>query len=520
MTLVEWTRLEPGQVEAVVAMLVNRERPTSVRITPSRGDGGVDILDRGTGEGGGDVVYQVKSYTKGLDKRQRDSIEDSLNTLGTDARWQGLDVVDWRLVTPWNPSPEAENWLHDLGSAADIQTVWHGMDFVEQLAAKYADVIDYYLRGGGARIKAAQAEVLTLLGLDHLEKPTSLHEVTGRVQHALGVLAHDPHYRFEFRFGEETPPPPPAPGDRRGLVMHLMQSSGTAGRWIAIDVIARCAASVDVQPITISGSIRVEPDTELARDWEAFVTYGAPFTAPEGVFTGEIVAPGELGGPLENAIVKTGPTADADLGENPEMHVDLLDPDGHVLASAEVDRVERSQGIGGGIRVVLREVHGMFELEERWNLKAMTESRHLRVSEFAGLPVGVSLDGVRFLSGLHAPNRIRLSPRHAPPERGVIDAHVGFDWDESQLQALEATRRILETLTQLQAHTSTVIRTPDFRHGAARAVPALADRGGVASGRGDHRDLRRRARPAGRFGVRGECRRHVRSLTAARSARR
>src|SRR3954454_9142099 len=61
MTWVEWTRLEPGQVEAVVGMLVNRERPTSVRITPSRGDGGVDILDRGGADDGGDVVYQVKS---------------------------------------------------------------------------------------------------------------------------------------------------------------------------------------------------------------------------------------------------------------------------------------------------------------------------------------------------------------------------------------------------------------------------------------------------------------------------
>ena len=65
MSLIEWTRLEPGQVEALVAMFVNRERPGSTRITPSRGDGGIDILDRGAGPTGGDVVYQVKRYADG-----------------------------------------------------------------------------------------------------------------------------------------------------------------------------------------------------------------------------------------------------------------------------------------------------------------------------------------------------------------------------------------------------------------------------------------------------------------------
>jgi hypothetical protein len=43
---VEWRRYEGDDVEAVVAMMLNREHPNSVRITPSQGDGGVDILDR------------------------------------------------------------------------------------------------------------------------------------------------------------------------------------------------------------------------------------------------------------------------------------------------------------------------------------------------------------------------------------------------------------------------------------------------------------------------------------------
>jgi hypothetical protein len=126
MTLVEWTRLEGGQVEAVVAMMVNRERPNPVRITPSRGDGGVDILDRKAGPGGSDLVYQVKRYTDKLTAKQKKDIEDSLVTLMKDERWAELNVVEWHLVTPWNPSPEAENCLQDLGREHGVTPIWHG----------------------------------------------------------------------------------------------------------------------------------------------------------------------------------------------------------------------------------------------------------------------------------------------------------------------------------------------------------------------------------------------------------
>ncbi|MGR6998660.1 restriction endonuclease [Yinghuangia aomiensis] len=105
MTRVEWTRYEGNDVEAVVAMLVNLENVDSVRITPSSGDGGVDILDRGAGPDGTDVVYQVKRYTGPLDSKQQGNVEHSLHTLFQDPRWAQLNVKLWRLVTPWDPTP-------------------------------------------------------------------------------------------------------------------------------------------------------------------------------------------------------------------------------------------------------------------------------------------------------------------------------------------------------------------------------------------------------------------------------
>lgn len=460
MSLIEWTRLEPGQVEALVAMFVNRERPGSTRITPSRGDGGVDILDRGAGPTGGDVVYQVKRYTDGFNTSQKASVKDSWDTLRSDSRWEDLRVEEWHLVMPWDPSPEADLWLQELAKNSDVTATWRGLGFVEQLAAKYADVVDYYLNGGAARIREAQAEVLALMGLDNAGTATSTQEVTERVQHALGVLDHDPHYRFEFRFGEGPLPTPPV--DRPGLVLHTAQGTRDGGKWITVDVIARCAASVDVEPITINGRFDAEPGTELAKAIQNFHEYGAPMHA-EDAFTGKLIAPGGLGGEMTSATVRVGPAIDADLGDNPEMHLDILGPDGTVLASVDVDRTERSQGLdGSGIRVVLREVNGIFELEERWNLTKQTEWRHIRSGDITGLPIRVAVPGIEFLTELKSPNRIRISSRHTAPGRGVVDEHTDFGWDQEQIRGLAAVRRILGVLNVIQDHAGTVIRVPDL----------------------------------------------------------
>lgn len=458
--LIEWTRLEPGQVEAVVSMLVNREHPTSVRITPSRGDGGVDILARRQGPTGGDVVYQVKSFTNRVKQREKNSIEESLTTLGTDERWAGLSIEEWHLVTPLNPSPEAETWLHGLGEAAGITTVWQGLDHVEQLAARYPDVVDYYLHDGQARIAAAQAEVLSLVGVEHVSNGLSAEDVTERIRRALGVLDHDPHYRFEVQFGEGALP---APRDRDGLVMSCFRGHRTAEWWVGIDVIARCAASTEVQPITINGTVNVEPDTALADEWDAFMTYGAPVTLPSGTFTGEVNAPGGLGGPLADAVLRTGPTLDADVGDDPEMHLEVLDTERRVIAAVDIDRVERSRGmVGVGLRAVLQETNGIFTIEDRYNLFENRGSRNVSIGEITGLPVEAARAGVEVLANLHAPNQLRISRRHTPPERGIVDVNIGFDWQEDQAANLGATLRILQTLCEIQAGTSSVLRTPDF----------------------------------------------------------
>ncbi len=457
MSRVEWTRLEGNDVEAVVAMFVNREQPNSVRITPSAGDGGVDILDRDAGPEGTDVVYQVKRYTGPLTSRQKSEVESSMSTLNSDPRWADLRVGAWYLVTPWDPTPEAYNWLAELADRLRIRAIWRGFTYVEQLAAKYPDVIDYYLHGGATRIEEAYQTVMALDRVDSKGTALAVPEIVDRIQKALPSLDTDPHYRYELRFGEG---PLPAGTQRPGLVMTTIVGQGELGRWAAVDIIARCAASTTVRPITITGKFVVNRNDAFTEDLCAFISFGAPFKSPGGVFHGEIDAPAGLGGRVDGASV-TSFTAAAGLGDNPEIHIEVLNPDGAVLASADVVRIERSEG-RSGVRVVLQEVGGIFVLEDRYNLEERSGSRNIRYGDFAGSPVAAVHSALGFLTHCHAPNVGRLSTRHTPPERGVLDPGLGIDWPDEAASHLAAVFQLTEDLLTIQQHTSTVVRVPDI----------------------------------------------------------
>lgn len=456
-TRVEWTRLDGGDVEAVVAMFVNREHVNSVRITPSRGDGGVDILDREAGPDGGDAVYQVKRYTEPLSARQRSEVEKSLQALVRDPRWSGLRVTAWYLVTPWNPSPEAETWLQSLASAHGFATVWMGLDHVEQLAAKYPDIVDYYLHGGRSRIEDAYKAAAALFAVDLDGEHIDLPSIAERIGRALPVLDADPHYRYELRFGEG---PLPDTLSRPNLVMTWLAGSVSGGRWTAVDIIARCTASVQERPITVTGQFVAESGSDFETAYRDFISYGAPFTSPESSYQVEINAPGGLGGRLDRATITASPVV-GDVGDNPHLHLEVLAPNGTVLAAADVDRTSRSQG-EEGLRVVLEEVHQVFTIEDRYNLTRMSGTRLIRLGDSTGQPVSAVHPALEFLRHCRQPNVGRVSLRHTPSDLGTTDPALGLGWSGETDRTLGSLFDAIDSLTVIQRHTATVIRVPDF----------------------------------------------------------
>lgn len=438
-------------------MFVNRERVDSIRITPSRGDGGVDILDRGAVPDGSDVVYQVKRYTEPLSPKQKGEVEGSLATLMRDPRWADLNVSLWYLVTPWDPTPEAESWLRGVASAHGVTAIWRGLTHVEQLVAKYPDVVDYYLHGGRSQIDEAYKHVTALLGVERSGQSLDVREVVNRIEKALPALDTDPHYRYELRFGAG---PFPEVSSRPNLVMSCLMGSVRGEGWAAVDIIARCAASVQERPITVTGEFVVESGSDFEDTLCDFSGYGAPFTSPQGVYQGEVDAPGGLGGPIEHATVTVLPATE-DLGDNPQLRMEALAPDGVVLAAADVDRVARSQGTDG-VRAVLQEQHRVFIIEDRYNLTDQRATRILRLGNFVGEPVNAVSSALDFVGHCRTPNVVRSSVRHTPPELGVIDKNLRFEWPDEMLQALTGQVNAIDSLAVIQRHTATPIRVPNF----------------------------------------------------------
>lgn len=400
---------------------VNREHPNSTRITPSRGDGGVDILDRGAGPGGTDVVYQVKRYTEPLEKKEKDAVEKSLTTLMKDPRWASLNVEEWHLVLPWDPSPEADKWLQDFGKEQGVKPIWNGLTHVEALATKYPEVIDYYLHGGRSRMEEAYKVVATALGGANTAGGLSVPAVQDMVGTALRTLEDDPHCRYEHRFGSGDMPPF---SSRPGLVLHMASQDNATGKWTVVDVIARCAASTFERPILIDGSLKVESGGDAHKAFQDFVSYGSPSQSPDASFSGKLDAPGGLGRPLDDATVAAWST-NKDLGDDPELHLEILAPDRKVLGAVDLDRIERSHGTEG-YRVVLQETNGVFEMEDRYNLSGSDSSRRLTFNDLTGMPATKVLSAVTFLSHCHSPNVGRLSRRYTPPERGILDSNLAF----------------------------------------------------------------------------------------------
>src|SRR5260370_41611159 len=108
MARVEWSRLDPGDVEAVVGVMLRREHPRATRMKPSRGDRGVDIYVPGDG---GWIVYQVKSFTGELTSSHKRQITNSWDEFRDFAAQRNLNVVAWYAVRPEIPTWNNIEWL-------------------------------------------------------------------------------------------------------------------------------------------------------------------------------------------------------------------------------------------------------------------------------------------------------------------------------------------------------------------------------------------------------------------------
>lgn len=465
MSLVEWTLLPGETTEHVIAMLVNREYPSSTRITPSQGDGGVDILLRDGDGPGRDVVYQVKRYTK-VGSTEKASISASLTTLFSGERWSKLNVTQWRLVVPSDPTEGQDEWLQGLVADLDgVTAVWHGRIFVDQLAAKYYDVIDYWLHGGRERRNVEMAQLASLLGLSNVEPNTNPAEFADRIGNAVGALQGDPLYEFVFHTGEGAEEDVLARltanrVDQPGLAMSCVQGVGQ-NRWVQVDILARCAASEQIAPITGTGRLSAPADTVAAQELEDFSKFGAPLSSGEVKFDGTLEAPGGFGGAVENATIHLLPIS-LPAEEDHDLRMEVRTAGGKAIAQLDLTRTDRSHGTAG-MRVVLTDVDDLVTIGITADLVEETTRIALTFGQFGRRPVNVVEPLFRFLSGCHDPNTVHLGRRHAWPATAVHDPLFSklFDQPGAPLHEWSLVAGWMANLAVIQASAPEVIKTPD-----------------------------------------------------------
>jgi hypothetical protein len=455
---VEWSRLSGDETEAVLAVLLCREHRTAVRVKPSKGDGGIDVWVPG---GESATVYQIKGYTGNIDATRKRHIRESWNTLLGYAQEKSIEISNWYLVTPENPTKEQLEWLKGLVSEAHFPCVWLGLDFVDGLAAKYPEVIDYYLRDGKDRLEATIQRLLSIAGLNNpARSPVESTEHLRELHEALNEF--DPHFYYDFAVQALSsdgtcPPPPVAPGTIASVRLT------DADRCITYNIVPRFNEALKERPVPGSMTLTAEPGSALQEEIEDWAKFGTPLSSvPAKNVTWDL--PGGFGGSYDQALVTIGNSKPLPGAAHEEITLRVLASDGSVVASLEFVTEEASSGLDrNGVRSVGHDkAAGLIRYELRMRRDDDTSQIAANINIAIEDPIGRQpadmLLGLRFVAALSPARQIRIFSRNGPALTPPLPI------PQEIMPEAQAKLWILmcESLATIQEHVIERIKFPDM----------------------------------------------------------
>lgn len=461
MSPVSWTTLDPNVCEDMIAIMMCRENPDIVRIRPSQGDGGIDLI-RMTGAGW--VVDQIKYFPLNLTSAQKNQIKSSFAEVQKFASSQGAHIAEWHLVIPLDPTKENYlDWFNDeLTKDAGFPCAWRGLSYVEGLAGSYPEVVDYYIGNGKTRVEELIAQMVTAFGLvkqsdevAHSGQLQPLDAVDGLRAIYMALNANDPLYRYSFAVDHAMPALPP---DEPYMVAATQIETETA--WVTFKIYARFGDAVNVRPIPINLTVTVPQGSEMAQALQDYGKFGSPvsITSGEGVeLNVALDLPGGLGGVHTSGTATIGPMQVANIAPG-HRRMQILDPASRELATARINMEEATAGFAGeGVRWVATEEHGVFKIEIRIDLAEQTSSFTLSGGELAGKRPAEVLAGLRLVAAFRAPNLLRFAPPYGPITHAAVPLSGG---DPASGPWLEGIVKLVEALAIIQEHTAVQITVP------------------------------------------------------------
>jgi hypothetical protein len=466
---VEWSRLSGAEIEAVLGVLLCREHPTATRVKPSRGDGGIDVW---VPEGESATVYQIKGYTGNIDSTRQNHIKSSWTTLLAYAAENSITLSAWYLVTPENPTKEQLQWFKRLTQGVSFPCVWRGLDFVDGLAAKYPEVIDYYLRDGKDRLEETVRQLLAVAGLKNpAASPATSVDSLRELHGALNQF--DPHFYYDFSVqmlnaDGTCPPAAVAPGTIAGV--RLTDNE----RCITYSIIPRFNEALKERPVPGQMTLTAEPGSPLHEQLEDWAKFGGALTdVPATNVRWDL--PGGFGGEYEEARVTIGASKPIPGSIHETVNLRVLETDGSVVASLDFVTEEASSGIDQkGARSLGHDKEvGLVRYELRMNRDddkgQIAANINISVEEATGRLVGDMAPCIRFIASLRPPRRIQIFSRNGPaltPPLPIPQELVPEE--QGKLWIL-----MCESLATIQEHVIERIKFPDMmRH---HAINSMAD---------------------------------------------
>lgn len=270
---IPWTRYSGEDVESVLATFFSLEERNAIKIRPSRGDGGIDLivyLDAETVD-----IYQIKKFAENLKNSQKAQIENSWQELSATTAVLHVIINSWHLVMPLDPTNENLRWAKELVEPSGTKFIWDGLSRVDGWASKYPEVIDYYFSNGKEEVSEYAAKLLSMANLPDCSDPVILENRLRDLCSNLDKL--DPYYAYSVHVLSEYDKRDDFCTRAPGVVMSQILVTPGAGR-IAIDVIEKTPIASMLHPLTFSVKIIAGTDEEKEQV-QNYIEYGMPFTS-------------------------------------------------------------------------------------------------------------------------------------------------------------------------------------------------------------------------------------------------
>lgn len=439
MARVEWAALSGDEVEAVLSNLLYNDNPRAVRVRPSQGDYGIDVLVPHDSSTQVRDVYQIKKFATNLTANQKTQIEISFKRVLIGFVRKDVPLGDWYLAMPLNPTLENLQWFQGLPKEAiddlfadettaltedeqnriitwwkdpDRIIEWKGLDYCEALVSRYWFVPDYYLHGGRERLRAAVSDVARILQRDLEITPASDStsvltpaEVAEHLHRLQSALDGDPHFRYGIALEPGPLPLLAVPG-----LIAATQKTGADGSTITFKIYARHAEALTQRPIPISLRIEFQEGSDEERAFEEWRRFGKPLSLDKAVIDADL--PGGLGGTMTGAasITQSNP-------EEFELRYRIVGPNGEVLAetSLEVSLTRGMDNTGAWSRGTDRS--GFLKLETLADKSDTSVQMSISLGDLAGQEPTMVLPAVEFVANFARPATLMVAPKYGPFHR-------------------------------------------------------------------------------------------------------